>query len=64
MNGTLPSMTEAAEACGSNTIYIAAAVIVLQAKDDALKTAVLDGTVSLLAAATAMKQLAELAPSR
>jgi hypothetical protein len=58
--GTFPTLAAAAEACGTNTDYIAAAVIVLQTEDGALKAAVFDGTVSLLAAAKAMKQTAKL----
>jgi hypothetical protein len=62
--GMASTMTKAAEMTGSNTIYVGAAVTILRAGDDALKAAVLDGKVSLLAAATVMRQLAELAPSR
>jgi hypothetical protein len=67
LGGTFHTMTEAAEATGSNTIYIAAAISVLRTEDGALKAAVLAGRVSLLEAARAMKQtanlLAEPAPS-
>jgi hypothetical protein len=60
LGGKFNNMTAAARGCGSNEIYIAAAVTVLQTEDTALKTAVLNGTVNLFAAAKAMKQAADL----
>jgi hypothetical protein len=56
----VPTLHEAAEACGSTASYAAAAAIILEAEDDRLKAAILDGRVNLLAAAKAMRPLADL----
>ena len=50
----------AAELCGANVHYVAAAVTILQTEDHALREAVLAGKVPLLQAATAMKSTAKL----
>src|SRR5262245_18174493 len=57
MTSVVLSIAKAAEACGSNVSYVADAVALLTAEDDQLRAAVLDGRVSLSAAAKAMKPL-------
>jgi hypothetical protein len=60
MAGVSPTLAAAAEACGANKRYVAAAITVLRTEDEALNAAVLDGTVSLLPVARAMRQTADL----
>jgi hypothetical protein len=54
------TLRTAAELCGSNAHYVAAAAVILKSEDRALQEAVLDGKVPLLAAAKAMEQTANL----
>jgi hypothetical protein len=58
--GMVPTMTAAAEATGSNTIYVSAAVVVLKTEDRDLERAILDGKVRLPDAARALKRAANL----
>jgi hypothetical protein len=54
------SLQEAAESCGSNIAYVAAAVRLLKSEDQSLVSAVIRGFVPLLAAAKQARQLGEL----
>jgi hypothetical protein len=53
-------VSEAATACGSNAVYVAAAVVLLEAENSTLLDQVLTGQVPLLAAVEEIKRLAEL----
>ena len=54
------SLQEAAESCGSNITYVAAAVRLLKSEDQSLVSAVIRGFVPILAAAKQARQLGEL----
>jgi hypothetical protein len=56
----IPNLTTAAECCGSNVVYVTAAVILLRSENAALQERVLKGHVPLLAAAAQVKQVANL----
>jgi hypothetical protein len=60
LNKTVPHLGIAAEACGSNTTYVTAAVILLQSENATLLKQVGVGEVPLLAAAAKVKQVANL----
>ena len=60
LQGAVPSLVAAAEACGSNPRYVEAAVIVLRSEDTVLLNHVLSGTVPLLEAAKGAKRVANL----
>ncbi len=59
-NGWFSTVSEAATACGSNAVYVAAAVVLLEAENSTLLDQVLTGQVPLLAAVEEIKRLAEL----
>jgi hypothetical protein len=56
----IPNLTTAAECCGSNVVYVTAAVILLRSENTALQERVLKGHVPLLTAAAQVKQVANL----
>ena len=51
LDGRVPSLAAAAEACGSNILYIRAAIVLLRATDPSLLTSAMAGLVSLPEAA-------------
>jgi hypothetical protein len=55
-----PSIAAAAERCGSNRLYVKAAIVLLQSENMTLRTNVLEGTTPLQGAAKAIKQLGAL----
>jgi hypothetical protein len=60
LNGFVPTLAAAAEACGSNVPYVRDAIAILQSKDgERLKARVLKDHVSLLAAARQVKPVAD-----
>jgi hypothetical protein len=59
-NGMFSNVSEAAMACGSNTAYVAAAIVLIESENKTLIDRVLTGKVSLLAAAKEIRRLAEL----
>jgi hypothetical protein len=63
LKGEVPSLADAAEACGSNSHYVKAAITLIKSEDNALLNRVLAGHVGLLAAATEMKPRAKLLES-
>jgi hypothetical protein len=60
LHGTIPVLSKAATACGSNTTYVAAAVILIKSENATLLNRVLAGHVPLLAAAREIKRLSDL----
>jgi hypothetical protein len=58
--GTVPSVSDAADACGSCRSYVAAAAVVIQSENAALLNDVLAGRIALLAAAAWVAPLAAL----
>jgi hypothetical protein len=60
LNKTIPHLGIAAEACGSNTAYVTAAVILLRSENATLLKQAGVGQVPLLAAAAQVKQIADL----
>jgi hypothetical protein len=60
LDGTFATLRAAAQACGANTVYTAAAIIILKTEDETLKIAILRGVVHLPTAAKAMKEVAAL----
>jgi hypothetical protein len=54
LSGTFPTLNTAANCCGSNAAYVAAAVTVLKADDAALIGDVLQGAVPLMKAAASV----------
>jgi hypothetical protein len=56
----VPSIAAAAEACGSNILYVQAAVALLKSESDTALRQVLTGHASLLKAAAQTRRLAEL----
>ena len=56
----VPSLAEAAVSVGSNIPYIAAAITLIKAEDATLRERVLEGHVTLFAAATQVQQVADL----
>jgi hypothetical protein len=60
LGGTIPGLYAAAEACGSNCLYVRAAVVLLRSKNNALLNDVLKGRAPILAAAKQAQRLAKL----
>jgi len=58
--GVVPTLATAAESCGTSVPYVRAAIVLLQAEDPKLVSAVLHGFVQLLPAARAMRSTARL----
>jgi hypothetical protein len=58
--GAISSLDNAAQACGSNRIYVKAATILLKAENEALLQRVLAGHERLLSAAKQAKRAADL----
>jgi len=58
--GSIPSLSKAATACGSNAAYVAAAILLIASENTTVLNRVLAGHVPLLAAAREIKRLAEL----
>jgi hypothetical protein len=54
------SLAQAARACGSTPVYVAAALIVIKSEGTEIRQAVLDGRLSLLEAARLVRKSAEL----
>jgi hypothetical protein len=59
-SGSIPSLANAAEACGSNHIYVKAATVLLKAENETLLQHVLVGDEGLLAAARQARRTANL----
>jgi hypothetical protein len=60
LNGFVSTLAAAAYGCGSNVIYVRAAVIVLKSENTALLDQVLEGDLPLLEAARQVEQLGKL----
>jgi len=60
IDGSIPTVREASEACGANARYVAAVVSLLKAEDLAAIRAALAGRVSLLRAAKETRRAARL----
>ncbi len=60
LSGTVSTLAAAAASCGSNIIYIQAAITLIKSEDQALLNRVLAGTVPLLAAAAQVQRVAQL----
>jgi hypothetical protein len=55
-----PSFAFAAESCGSNAVYVKAAVVLLRSENTKLRSQALTGRVSLLAAANQVRRVSKL----
>lgn len=59
-NGAFSSVVAAAEACGSNRIYVAAMLEIVAAENTALLNDIIGGNIPVLTAAAQVKQLSKL----